>query len=433
MRQITIALFLLVTAFVGYAIYDHRDGFVDMFYSRAYGDSDTIRIGLAVPDESRFGDSMMLNGAQLAVQEINDNGGVASRLLELVIKHEKPQKGTGLVDQGMADVGRRVARQLVRANPIAVIGHGSSSGAIAASLIYQNSGVLYFSPYATNEALTSHELDLVFRLIPPNVAINDVMSRNASERGLCRMLILWERSEFGRESSLFFSERGQEHGIEMVYSTSFLSETVNFNDLLLLLLENGVFSIDTIDAIYLAGQERHIGRLVKQARKLGIAMPIFGSETMNSPEALELGGDAMNNTTTVSVYNRDNDDQQRIDFARDYEAAYGAPPTQWAAIAYDTVRLIVQAIKDSDSLDTSVVSDHLRTLQYTKPFEGVTGLITFDKSGEMVDKIIDIVEFKDGRHQTTERTSMIRENKNKPAAGGRQLCRKMLDFGALSP
>ncbi|MFI3120765.1 MAG: ABC transporter substrate-binding protein, partial [Methylococcaceae bacterium] len=128
-------------------------------------DGDPIVIGIAW----RAADSdLFIAGVKLAVKEINQKGGVLNSPLHIIINDTESAFNDAALSPGARqEVVLKIANSFA-ANPYltAVIGHSSSSIAVPASVVYQNNGILFLAPSATNAKLTGHNFDYIFRTIP---------------------------------------------------------------------------------------------------------------------------------------------------------------------------------------------------------------------------------------------------------------------------
>ncbi|MDH7479687.1 MAG: ABC transporter substrate-binding protein, partial [Syntrophomonadaceae bacterium] len=160
-----ILIFCLVTRLAGCF---HRSGRED------------IVIGLAWPFATK--NSMLKEGVEMAVDEINGRGGIKGRKIRLVEKD----------DEGTVTGGVNAAQSLVKIpNLVAVIGHRASFVSIAASAIYEEAGVLMLSPASTAPNLTQRGYKMIFRNIPSDDEIARQMALYAAGRGHRRMAVYY--------------------------------------------------------------------------------------------------------------------------------------------------------------------------------------------------------------------------------------------------
>jgi branched-chain amino acid transport system substrate-binding protein len=354
-----------------------------------------VVIGIAVPVFEE--DEQIVRGAQLAADRINETGGISGHPIRLVIERAIPPRDGGLTDRIAADTGRDLAIRMIEHNPIAVIGHDYSDGAVAASQIYQDAGVLFLATFATDDSLTQHSFDLTFRVTIPIRYSSRALAHHAFEQKYCNLLMFAERSHFGREKSLMLKQLIEDYGSQIVLSASFEDNTEDFQDILLYVQDNKVFSTSEIDAIIFLGSPLHAGDFIAQARRIGIKQPILGSPTLQSPHTIEVAGDAMQDIVTYSLFDQTDRPDSWGRFAKNFENRYGSPPSDWSALSFDSIGLLANTIADAETVLQQQLARHLHSLAHIAPYKGVTGKIAFNLHGEIINREINLISYQDGK------------------------------------
>ena len=134
---------------------------------------------------------------------------------------------------------------------------------------------------------------------------------------------------------------------------------------------------------------------MKQARELGITVPLMGADGWDSPKLVELAGkDALNNTFITNHYTSEDPDKTIQKFVTTYKEKFnGESPNAFNALGYDTVYLLADAIKRAGSTDSVKIKD---ALEQTKDLSLITGKITIDKDHNPI-KSATVLEYKDGK------------------------------------
>jgi branched-chain amino acid transport system substrate-binding protein len=141
--------------------------------------------------------------------------------------------------------------------------------------------------------------------------------------------------------------------------------------------------------IYVPGYYGQVGVIAKQARQQGITVPILGGDGWDAPQLWELGGDALNNTFISNHYSIDDPLPLIQKFVTDYKARYGGvAPDALAALGYDAMRVLADALKRAGTTDGTKLRD---AIAQTKDFPGVTGTITINAERN-VDKPATVLE-----------------------------------------
>jgi branched-chain amino acid transport system substrate-binding protein len=132
------------------------------------------------------------------------------------------------------------------------------------------------------------------------------------------------------------------------------------------------------DAIYAITHGREGGALLRQAKELGLAQPIYGADVWGSPELLESAGDAAKGVKIIVPTKYSGPAYQA--FAESFKKRYGQEPDVYAAYAYDMTHLVAKAmIGGSEGVQ---IRDCLRQVH----FDGATGNTRFDGNGDVLEK-----------------------------------------------
>lgn len=348
---------------------------------RARGGGEIV-IGAAWPWDERGAQIQYGKGLDLAVEELNAAGGVLGR----------PVKLLRMDDQSSVDRGRIVAQELGR-NPdvVAVIGHLQSYVTVSAAPIYDLSGLLLVSATSTTPDLTRKGYGRVFRTVFNDIDVGLQLAQYAHGRGYRRMVIYYARDEYGRELANAFEEQLVARGGQVVNRESFDPN----------LTANPVAAEQTVnawtnwefDAVFIAGQDAQSALLIKELRRRGIDVPVLGSDALATPAFLETGGAAVEGTVIASAFHPEAPDVEVRAFNQAFTKRYGAEPDAGAALGYDAVRVIAQAMREAQSTEPDKVAAAMRGL---RGFRGVTGAFEFDESGNLVGTPIRKVIVRDG-------------------------------------
>jgi branched-chain amino acid transport system substrate-binding protein len=149
------------------------------------------------------------------------------------------------------------------------------------------------------------------------------------------------------------------------------------------------------DAIYIPGYYGDVAIIAKQARQLGLTQPLLGGDGWDAPELWQLGGDALNNSYISSHYSADDPSPAIQKFVHEYKLLYGnLEPDAHAALAYDAMRVIADAILRAGGTDAPKLRD---MLAQTKNFSGVTGQISMNADRDAVKPAV-VLKLLDGKN-----------------------------------
>lgn len=148
------------------------------------------------------------------------------------------------------------------------------------------------------------------------------------------------------------------------------------------------------EVIYLPGYYEEVGKIVKQARELGIMAPIVGGDGWDSPKLVELAGPlALNNTYFTNHYSVEDTNPVSQAFVEAYTKEYGQKPDALAVLGYDAANILIDAITRAGSTDSDKIRE---ALMNTKDFPAITGATTLDEKHNAVKSAV-IIEMKDGK------------------------------------
>lgn len=308
-------------------------------------------------------------GIELAVTEINSAPGqVLGQPIEVRYHQE-----ANTFDHTRNTI-RSIAQDL---DTIAVIGHRNPAIAIPASLIYEQSGLLYLAPFTTSQKLTAHNFQLIFRMVPGNELLAEQLISFCQYRDYQRLVVMHSRRPESREQAILFLDRALKNNLIIDTQLSFAEDTQNFRDAL------ADFRNNPVDAIFIAGSDEFGGRLVRQIREFGMFQPIIGVDAMDSSEFLNIAGEAAENVILPTVYYAESTTNINEQFVSRFIERFGVPPDVNAAQAYDSVHLLAGTIRDYGSRVPVVLASMLRFLPF---WIGVTGVHGFDKQGNVEGK-----------------------------------------------
>jgi branched-chain amino acid transport system substrate-binding protein len=405
-----------------------------------------IVIGVAWKKDSPF-----LQGLELAIKELNNEGGINGRKIRIIVDDRISYAKT---TREKLKLVHKVANSFAsNLDVVAVIGHRSSSVAIPASITYENDGIVFIAPTSTNLALTSHNFKFVFRMLPNNEKMGDQIANYCHNNGYKNIVVLNDWNAYGEELAFSFIQSAVEkpNNIKIVFHRSFFPNKMNFLELMAELKKK------EFDAIFLSTGAEIAGRLIKQSREMGIKQPFIGGDSLEylellepsdslTPEDVKLIKEAAEGTVVPTVFIEEtlslqkyfnqllkeneleitqtlfnqlkkelagkpelteenvvlleifgeylNKIQQFIDA---FKKEYGKEPHRLAALGYDSIYLLTDAMKNVQSTVPIRVATDLRYM--SKPWVGVTGAHFFEEQGDIKNKKFYFKKLVNGKFQ----------------------------------
>ena len=340
-----------------------------------------IQIGLAGPLSQPRGIAMQ-RGAQLAVDQINANGGIGGRLLQL----------NAVDDSANDDRAVRVAQTLYDDPRVAaVVGHLTSGASIAAAEVYGGGShpVSMITPTASSPDLVGVN-PYVFRLCPTDSVHGAALARFAWQSLVARRAgIVFLANDYGRGLRKAFAADFERLGGTIVETDPYLPTTPSLEPYLSRLKREG------IDVLMLAA-DRIAGEVaLRQLDAAGAHWPVIGGDELAGVEGL---GTRAAGVRVSATYLPDRPGDRNAAFVGDYARSYaGARPDYRSAGAYDAVNLLGRAITAVGPGRTAVRDYLARIGRDIPPFEGVTGRVAFDDAGGVTSRAVVIGVVRDGR------------------------------------
>lgn len=330
---------------------------------------DTVRVGVYVDltgQTSSFGQSTK-NGIELAVDEINGGGGVNGKKIELIIED----------DQGRPEQAKTVVQKLISQDKVhAVLGEVASTNSLAAAPVAQEAKIPMITPSSTNPKVTEVG-DYISRVCFIDPFQGAVMAKFAANtlKAKTAAILGDVNSDYSKGLTQFFEEEFSKLGGRVVTKEAYTQTDPDFKGQL-----TKIRNLNP-DVVYVPGYYGQVGIIAKQARELGMNMPLLGGDGWDSPELWKLGGAALDNSYISNHYSAENPAPEIQNFVKAYQTKFGVVPDSLAALAYDAAKVLADALKRAGGTEPAKLRDAINS---TKDFKGVTGNITLDASRNAV-------------------------------------------------
>ena len=195
-------------------------------------------------------------------------------------------------------------------------------------------------------------------------------------------------SDYSKGLAAFFREAFVKGGGTIVAEEAYLQKDQDFKSVLTKLKSMNA------EVLYVPGYYEEVGKIVKQAREMGINAPVVGGDGWDSPKLVEIGGSAaLNNTYFTNHYSVEDNSPASKAFADAYKKEYGQIPDALAVLGYDAANLLIDAIKRANSVDKAKIQ---AALAATKAFPAITGATTLNATHDAVKSAV-IIEMKNGK------------------------------------
>jgi branched-chain amino acid transport system substrate-binding protein len=353
-------------------------------------------------NDATFGQSTK-EGVELALAELQSNqqGQIGGLKLRVVVED----------DQGRPEEAVTAVKKLLSQDRVmAVIGEVASSRSIAAAPVCQEASVPMISPSSTNPRVTQVG-DYIFRMCFIDPFQGTVMAKFAATQLKLKNVAILEdvRNDYSVGLAQYFTEAFQSMGgtIAGGRPQAFNAGDTDFRSQL-----TAIKALKP-EAIYVPGYYTEVGLIARQARELGIKVPLLGGDGWESEKLLEIGGDALNGCYYSNHFAVDNPDPRLQQFLKSYKDKFGKEPDAIGGLAYDAAQVLFQSMEALQQQDAKTfaglaasqagtparktATGKLRDIiAGTKNFAGVTGVITLD-ANRNASKPAVVLEIKGGK------------------------------------
>jgi len=348
------------------------------FFNGCSKKDDVIKIGAILPlsgDAAIYG-KWAKQGLELAVNELNNN---TNQKKKIKIIYEDDQCGP--------QAGVNSYHKLVNVDKVKVIiGALCSSSTMAIEPLANKDKVLLFSP-GSSSPLLSNSGPYFFRNWPSDIYEGEFMAEFMyKDQGITNAAILYINNDYGLGLKNVFEEKYKSLGGEIILIEMFNQDDSSFREQLLKIKNRNV------QGLYVPGHTKELGKIRKQMKELDIVIPFFSVVGFESPNTLEIAGNTAEGVFyTAPYFDTDSDIKNSQDFVSNYLKEYGEKPENFAAHAYDAVKILVQIINDV-GIDTDKMIEALLELDY----QGVSGPTEFKDNGDVIQPAM-IKTVKDGK------------------------------------
>ena len=293
------------------------------------------------------------NGIVLALEQANEQDVLDGYKIKLIEADNKSDN---------AETTNMATKLITKDNVVAMLGPVISSNSIAAANVAQEMQVPMLTPTATAPDVTKVG-DYIFRacfmddfqaIAMAESAYNTLGSRKAA-------MLVNSGDPYSTALASFFRQRFEELGGQIVAEEKYLSKDTEFRPQLTKIKSSGA------DMIYIPGYYEEQGAIARQAREMGINVPLTGGDGWDSAKLVEIAGaENLNDIYFTNHYSAGDDDPVVQEFVKAYEARFGHVPDAFAALGYEAGWILVDALKRAESFTPKAIRDALAATENLK-------------------------------------------------------------------
>ncbi|MCE5286977.1 MAG: ABC transporter substrate-binding protein [Pelosinus sp.] len=350
--------------------------------------SKDIKIGMVYEltgNTASYGTSAA-NGAKLAFKQLNASGGVLGKQIQIVTADNKGEP---------SESANAMTKVITQDRVTAVTGFTVSSCGIAGSAVAEDNKIPFVAAATVNPKVTVDErsgkvknytfracfIDSFQGTVGAKFALGSLKAKKAA-------ILTDNSSDYSKGLVQIFKNAFTEGGGQVALEEAYLQKDQDYKSILTNV------KAQNPDLIYIPGYYEDVGKIIKQAREMGIAIPILGADAWDSPKLTELGGpEALNNTFFTNFYSVEDKNPSSNAFVEAYQKEYGQMPDSMAAMGYDAACLLIDAIKRANSTEPAKITEALAA---TKNFSSVSGEMSLNNTHDAVRGVV-IIEMKNGK------------------------------------
>ena len=350
--------------------------------AKAQEGEEAIKIAVAAPmtgDNSEYGIGFT-NAAKLMADQWNEQGGVLGKKIEIVPYDDK----------NTSEEATPIAQKIVSDGDISgVIGHFSSGVCMTAAPIYEENKIIEISPSASHPDYSKIG-NYIFRnntiiskegAASVDIAVHDLGKKNI---GIISIMTDWGTNTSGIIKDLIADLN--DPNVKVVAHEEVMEGSDDYTPAITKLNEAGA------DVVICCGMYNLVAPVAKQYKNINSDIAIVGFSNAYSQQLIQLGGEAVEGVCFPVIFFSESDDPDVKAYVDKFTQAYGSAPSALTSQAYDSVGILLTAIKEAGTTDSEAVRGKLNEITY----KGVTGDTKFDEQGD-VDKQFNKVTIKDGK------------------------------------
>ena len=324
---------------------------------------DTIKLGefaSMTGKEAVFGQNVN-KGTLLAIEESNAAGGVLGRTLELITEDDQSKPG-----ESATVVKKLISRDKV----VVILGEITSGRTLEAAPIAQAAKIPLISPGATNVEVTAKG-NYIFRICFIDDFQGTVMAKFARDTLQLKRVAILSSVSSAQSVGLakYFRERFTSASTAIAAEQKYSEGEKDFRAQLTAIKAAGA------DGIFVPGYYAEAALICKQARDLGLTLPLLGVDGWESPDLLAIAGAAAEGCYLSTHFSPESKAPVVVAFNERYQKRWGISANALSVLGYDATMLAIDAIRRAGSTDGAKIRDALAA---TKDYPAVTGAITFD-------------------------------------------------------
>ncbi|MBN2657661.1 MAG: ABC transporter substrate-binding protein [Spirochaetales bacterium] len=319
------------------------------------------------------------DAVQLAFDQVNTDGGIKGRLVELVIKD----------DRGEAEQAIKGDRELIDAGCVAILGHMHSSMCIAALPQINEQKILMISPTASSDQLSGKD-DYFFRIAPlASMEIEKLAKYAVESLDLKKIVCVYDISNQGYSErwNTDFNGELKKSGRSFVKSVPFnSSENPDYREIATVIMDAGP------DGLLFVSNTISTALICQQLDKMEAGISRLSTGWANSEDFIQTGGPSVNGVTFAQARDLNSSAEKYRNFVNSFKEAYNRVPDMASIYSYESALVMIELLRKTTDRDK--MRDEIKSIG---KFEGLQQAVSFDENGENRQEEYFYLQVRDGR------------------------------------
>ncbi len=327
--------------------------------------SKTVNFGATFPltgEVASYGQKAK-RGIEMAVEDQNAKGGLLGKQIAVDFQDDRNDKKEAV----------SIMTKFATIDKVPVVFGSAGSGvSLAIAPLANRHKVILISPISSSSQLSTEGGDFFFRTVPADDLQAEVLSMWVFDSGAKRVAVVYTNNSWGKPLAEGFQKKFEALGGQVINSEGVQENTADFRTIIVKLK-----GMENLDAVVSPTYPKEGGVFMRQAKELGLNVPLFGGDNWGSPEFRNIAGDAAEGIFYTAP--SESTSPTFSEFAQRYKAKYGEDPDVFGAYSYDAAMAIFKATEAAGTTDAEKVREALSKVSS----EGVSGEIAFRPNGDL--------------------------------------------------
>lgn len=302
-------------------------------------------------------------GIELAVEELNAAGGLLGKSVQVNFQDDRNDKKEAV----------SIMTKFATIDKVPVVfGSAGSSVSLAIAPLANRHNVVLVSPISSSSQLSTEGGSYFFRTVPADDLQAEVLANWVVKSGPKQVAVVYTNNSWGKPLAEGFQTRFEAAGGKVLSSDGVVESSTDFRTIVTKLK-----GLTGLDAVVSPTYPKEGAAFVRQAKELGLSVPLFGGDNWGSPEFLTIAGQAAEGVFYTAP--SESKSPEYAAFAKRYKEKYGEDPDVFGGYSYDAASAVFKAIKAAGSTDAQKIRDAMRSIS----FVGVSGDIAFRPNGDL--------------------------------------------------